>query len=327
MALIESFMQKTVTLSATQGFALTAKVGQSILVTGIRVYGSANNYVSILIDKVGVGFFRVGGVAGNHLAYSQKTLATDTGDITSATGLTNVAATLFDYMKEVGGFAGYPVAEGQTFSIAEYGSSTPTAVITVTYQIGAAGDYKADDPNGSDAKEYTYVSYGRAAAALAVDASTALTVAANPPEYLGFPWTNPVPANKTVELLGIVGSVISCTGDASNQGIRTTYLKLIQDREVLCDDDRVGLMFRAKTPAGSADAVTVGEGYTLVGGLSTVDTRQPFSGLNGLVFSSGEDLDVYINTEHVGTTAGTPKTIAAASSEIGLVLRVKTGGQ
>ncbi len=96
---------------------------------------------------------------------------------------------------------------------------------------------------------------------------------------------------------------------------------------MLCDDDRVGLMFRAKTPAGSADAVTVGEGYTLVGGLSTVDTRQPFSGLNGLVFSSGEDLDVYINTEHVGTTAGTPKTIAAASSEIGLVLRVKTGGQ
>lgn len=325
MALIEPYMEKNVTLSATQQCVLTAKVGQSIRILDVRVYNAANRYVQMLTDKVAVGFFRVSGNPGNQLPFSQKSLLTDTGAITSATGLTNCNETMIGYMRRMGWMDGYPVAEGQSFSVAEYGTSTPTAKVQIIYEIHAAGDMKADMANGSESKEYVYMSYGKPAAVLAVDTSTIMAVASNPAEYIGFPWTDTVPANKTIEVLAVCGSPTSVTGDSSNQGVRTTALKLVKDRTVLCDDDRTGLSYLAKTPAGSADAIQIGEGYSAIGNLSTSDRREPFTGISGMAFAAGEDLDVYVSTEHIGTTAGTPKTIAILDSEIGLVLRVASG--
>ena len=322
MAIIEPYMEKNVTLSATQSCTITAKVGQSIRVLDVHVYNAANRYVQLLTDKVAVGFFRVSGNPGNQLPFSQKALLTDTGAITSGTGLSNCDETLIGWLIRKGHMTGYPVAEGQTFTVAEYGSSTPTAQVQVIYQILEAGDAKADELNGSESKEYVYVSYGKPAAALAVNTSTIIATASNPAEYIGFPWSDVVPANKTITVLGLTGSPVSTTGDSSNHGINTSYLKLVKDRTVLCDDDRVGLKYAGKTPAGSADAIQIGEGYSAIGNYSTADRREPFEGLAGLEFESGEDLDIYISTVSVGSTAGTPKTIAALDAELGVILKV-----
>ena len=53
-----------------------------------------------------------------------------------------------------------------------------------------------------------------------------------------------------------------------------------------------------------------------------MDARDGFDKLRGRLFHSGEDLDIYITTGHIGSTEGTPKTISASRAEICLVERV-----
>ncbi len=234
----------------------------------------------------------------------------------------NVNETVLGYLRRKGMFSGYPIAEGQKMTIMEDGSSTQQADVYVEYEQYDVGDITPDMPNGSEAKEYVFINYGQPASALAVDTTTKIDTMKSPNEFPRFPYEDEVPAKTDIEILAILGSPVSVAGDSSNYGIRTKYLKLQREREVLFDEDRNGLLFWQTDYGQVADDLRVGGGMTVIGNKSDVDMMDGFELLKGRVFHAGEDLDIYITTGHIGSTQGTPKTISATRAEIGLVLKV-----
>jgi len=367
MGLKEPFLGKHVTLSSTQNFELEADSGEAFLVRDIHVHNPANNYIKVLIDKVTVGYFRVGGDLGNHLPFlsmkNKHSHALDVGTLSSAADVTsfqraqlktasgnvagqfllgdanydwidvdefvqynaqgvNVNETVLGYLRRKGMFTGFPIAEGQKMTIMEDGSNTQQADVYVEYEQYDVGDIAPDMPNGSEAKEYTFINYGQPASALAVDITTEIDTMISPAEFPRFPYEDEVPAKTDIEILAILGSPVSVAGDSSNYGIRTKYLKLQREREVMFDEDRNGLLFWQTDYGQVANDLRVGGGMTVIGNKSDVDMMDGFEMLRGRVFHAGEDLDLYITTGHIGSTEGTPKTISATRAEIGLILKV-----
>jgi len=367
MGLVEPFMGKHVTLSGSQNFELQADSGEAFMVKDIHVYNPANNYIKVLIDKVTVGYFRVGGDLGNHLPFlsmkNKHSHGIDVGTLSSAGDVTsfqraqlktasgnvagqfllgdanydwvdvdefvqhnvqgvNVSETVLGYLRRKGMFTGFPIAEGQKMTIMEDGSSTQQADVYVEYEQYDVSDITPDMPNGSEAKEYVFINYGQPASALAVDTTTEIDTMKSPNEFPRFPYEDEVPAKTDIEILAILGSPVSVAGDSSNYGIRTKYLKLQREREVLFDEDRNGLLFWQTDYGQVANDLRVGGGMTVIGNKSDVDMLDGFELLKGRVFHAGEDLDIYITTGHIGSTEGTPKTISASRAEIGLVLKV-----
>jgi len=131
-----------------------------------------------------------------------------------------------------------------------------------------------------------------------------------------------VPAKTDIEILAILGSPVSVAGNGSNYGIRTKYLKLQREREVLFDEDRNGLLFWQTDYGQVENDIRVGGGMTVIGNKSDVDMLDGFELLKGRVFHAGEDLDIYVTTGHIGSSEGTPKTISVARAEIALVEKV-----
>jgi len=367
MVLKEPFMGKHVTLSVSQNFELEADTGEAFMVKDIHVYNPANNYVKVLVDKVTVGYFRVGGDLGNHLPFlsmkNKHSHGLDVGSLSTADDVTsfqraelktasgnvagqfllgdanydwvdvdefvqhnaqgiNVRETVLGYLARLGLFKGFPIAEGQKMVIMEDGSSTQQADVYVEYEKYEPGDITPEMPNGSEAKEYMFLNYGRPSSALAVDTTTEINTMISPAEFPKFPFEEGVPAKTDIEIQAILASPVSVAGNGSNYGIRTKYLKLQRGREVLFDEDRNGLLFWQTDYGQVANDLRVGGGMTVVGNKSDVDARDGFDRLRGRLFRSGEDLDIYITTGHIGSTEGTPKTISVSRAEICLVERV-----
>ncbi|MHC1567522.1 MAG: hypothetical protein ACXQTD_07420 [Candidatus Syntropharchaeia archaeon] len=320
MALVEPYMGKHVTLASGTNFELEADPGEAFLVKDIHVYNPANSYIKVLIDKVTVGYFRVKGDLGNHLSFVSG-VNYDTQGNGKAYDYRGkkVNETLLGYLRRIGVFDGYPIAEGQKLTIMEDGSSTQQAEIYVEYEKYEPGDISSDMPNGSEGVEYMFVNYGQPSSALAVDTTTEVDNMISPTEFPKFPFEDAVPARTEIEIACVLGSPVSVAGDASNYGIRTKYLKFQREREVLFDEDRNGLLFWQTDYGASANDLRVGGGMSVVGNKSDVDQNDGFEKLRGRVFRAGEDLDIYITTGHIGSTEGTPKTISVARAEIALV--------
>lgn len=319
MSLLEPYMEKHATLAAGTPLSLEADVGQSILVKDVQVYSPANTYIELKTEKTGVGVYRVKGNLGNHLAANYTDWYSDVAGVEN---LRPGRKTLLSWLISKGYMAGYPVAEGEKFSIQEVGASTPTAMVNVIYELYEAGDMTSEMPNGRKATEYVMPSYGQPTAVLAVNTETVLNVCMLPKEYITFPWADIVPAKTVIEILALMGSPVSVAGDATNYGIRSTYLKMIRERETLFDEDVNGVRFYQYGVGGTANDKYFGGGLCSFGNLSDMDIGYPFEGLVGKPFGAAEDFDVYIATANIGTTAGTPKTIAVADAEVGLVLRI-----
>lgn len=364
MALVEPFMGKHVTLSASQNFELEADSGEAFLIKDIHVYNPANSYIKVLIDKVTVGYFRVKGDLGNHLPFlslkNKHSHGLDVGTLSSAGDVTsfqraelktasggvagqfllgdasydwvdvdefvqyneqgvNVKETVLGYLGRIGVFKGYPVAEGQKLTIIEDGSSTQQADVYVEYEKYTPDDISPEMPNGSESTEYMFINYGQPSSALAVDTTTEIDNMISPAEFPRFPYESDVPAKTEIEIVSILASPVSVAGDSSNYGIRTKYLKLQREREVMFDEDRNGLLFWQTDYGQVANDIRVGGGMSVIANKSDVDAGDGFEKLRGRTFKSGEDLDIYITTGHIGSTEGTPKTISVSRGEIGLV--------
>lgn len=260
---------------------LTADAGESLLVTGIYIDTPAASYVTLQTDKTSVGYFRVGGTQGNHLFFPDTTYH---------------VPNLLDLLRERNLFAGYPVPEGSTFRMT--GVKQATSFQAVTYSIFDAGDIKADDVNGPEAKLYQYAAYGRADSVLA-DGDEALNTPQTPAEFPDFPYGEVAPQGKQVTLHVLAMSDIGyATATAANIQ-NTSYLKLIKEREVLFDEDRNGLLLSGTVRV--ADGTDVGTGVSVLGNRSDADLSDPLILGDPLVFHGGEELNAYITSE---VTAG-----------------------
>jgi len=257
----------------------TIDVGDSVLITDIYVSeASSADFLQLLIDKTTVGYFRIGGDKGNHLNYPTQNYDKEIN--------------LLSFLREKGLFKGYPADQGQIISWKTVNGSKVN--LTFKMILGEAGDYTAEHENGSQAKEYLYVNYGRPSTAPTDEGDVLINNSLIPVEFPQFPFGVEVPAKSEITVLGVCATVVGKTSDSAANKAYTKYLKFIKEREVLFDKQREGLPLLGVPP--SADGTDYVTGYSLIGYNSNKDKKFAYLFEEPLVFTAGEELNIYINT-------------------------------
>lgn len=289
--LLQSNMVKRITASG--GGDLEAKTGESLRIKRIECIPSASDtYLTIMIDRVTVAFYRVKGKSGNHLSTIRSSY---------------LKRNIMDFLTERNINVTIPIAEGQTLTVKRYAQDGNVMII---YDRFSAGDVKASDPNGSESKVYTFLQYAKVGATPAASGDFLIDTALTPAEFPDFPCAKVVPALHMIELLGIAASPFV---DAAGGGIgfETTFLKFIKDREVLFDPDRNGIPFKGLS--ASEQSLYYGCEYSLIGSGTEIilDDINNIVSAHGdplmfepaLKFEAGQELNVYLTVLRTG--AGT----------------------
>jgi len=314
MALVEPFMVKSdINLAAGESFTLRADTGESFLVKDIRILGSSANYITVSIDRDTVGFFRVDGHTLDSHLYSPRVV-----NIVGYSALDSIRSkTLLSLMVERGFFKGFPVAEGQKLTITPVPESARIYRIAVIYEKYDAGDIKKEDVNGSEAKEYVYIVYGRISEEVKKAGEYVYDVMINPEEFADFPYERECPAKTEIEILGITGWEAISIADASNYTY-TKYLKLFKGRKLLFDSEKKGLpLYHWYWSALSGQAG--GQGFSVVGQYTPKDYRLPLLFDTPIKFTSGEELRLILE---VGAE-GSGNAFSDDFLELGVILRAK----
>lgn len=355
MALISKRNFKTV-LGAAH-LALTAKKGESLMVKNVMVYEPTAAYVSIYIEKTTVGFFRVASLLGNHLqipygrAYHSHDLRTTATGVIAIAGnaarvqnagavetpmlltvgvasttyqrMMNVAQsasvggeTILQYLARMGQFEGYPVESGQTFAVEL--ATGATAVKIVEYDLYDEADMKADMANGSKSNVSTYISYGDLGANIQAQINPILAQSNNPPEFPDFPYGALVPADRKVEVIGILATDVSPAANVAANSTSTRYLRMMRGNEFLFDEDHNGLLYNSPFADSLGGENMIAEGYSVGGNYTQVDRRIPVMFDPPLVFKAGEALTVMWNTAITGAGAA----ISQELQEVAFILRM-----
>ncbi len=285
--------------------SLQAEAGHSFLVR--RIYcepNSADTYLVLRVDRKTVGVYRTYGRAGNQLGHIKASL---------------FPLNLMEYLEDKGINVSIPVAEGQTFTIDSINAATE---IIVVYDAYSAGDIRADMPNGTDAKEYTFIQYMTGATSLTASGDMLLDVSLSPAEFPDFPCGKSVPAKHTIKVLGLVGNPY-CKGVSGSNEFKTTFVKLVKDRETLFDEDRAGIVFRGQRSGGFTHSYQVD--FSMIGCChdgtdesGEGDIGFPLLFEPALEFVSGEELLVYVTGALTGS-----ETLSVDYIDLAAILNVK----
>lgn len=292
-------------ITASGGGDLRAEAGNSLLVKSIYCYPSASDtYLTLRVDRKTVGFYRVKGRAGNQLPMPI---------------LQGIGRNIMDYLRAQGINVTIPIAEGQILTVSRYDETGDVVVIFDRY---SAGDITAERVNGTNSREYLFLQYMDCSSEVTASGDILLDTSLSPAEYPKFPCDADVPAKTKIDLLGFVGSPLGNAGNIDNY-IRTTHLKLIKERETLFDEDRLGLPFRAV----GFDSIGMNymSEFSLIGSPNTPDLCVPNLGIGEpllfepvLSFLSGEELQIYVTLELLGT-----RTWTVGGLDLAAILRVK----
>jgi len=263
------------------GGTLEAAAGKSLLVTKLECVASASDtYLTASIDRVTCGFYRVAGRAGNHIAPLIATY---------------LHKHIMEFLTSRGINVFLPIAEGQTLTLSRHSEA---GNIIITYDEYEAGDISNIMPNGSQAKEFTFLQYMSSSETPVASESILLDTSLSPSEFPDFPAGKAVPAKHKITLLGLVGCPFT-TGAATPHNWGTTFLKLIKDREVLFDEDRNGLPFDGQDANAVADAY--GCNFSVVGpcvpvliNTSVKPWGDPLMFDPALVFDPGAELNIQL---------------------------------
>ena len=288
----------------TSALTLQADAGESFLVKAIFVTRiTTDGFLSVKIDNFSVGYWRRKGKRGNELGGLR---------------LSYVGYNLMQKCVERGLPFTLPIAEGQKLTL---DAGDGIGSYQVVYDIYDAGDITAAMPNGTASKNFGFIQYLRESAVLTASGDMLLDTAITPAEFPDFPAGKAVPANMEIKLHGIHGSPVADFASSGN-GFYSTYLKLVREREVLFDEDRLGIQFLGYSSAtGAADyakgETIIGSGGEHAGPTGDNKLQDPLWFDPPLIFTSGEELLVYMSFVKVGT-----HTMAADLSDIALILEV-----
>ncbi len=278
---------------------LEASAQESLVINDVFINPTANGYATMYIDNSTQGFFRTDTtVLGNNLPFVHKS---------------SRMKTILGFLVNKKIFSGYPIETGSRFTVK---NSSP-AHIVIMYDKYAPGAIKSDMENGKDAKSFTYLAYGQPGADVNTSTDTLISLKNNPSEFSNFPFSGAVPSKRKIEIYGFLFSERGADdGTATANYIRTEYLKLIKNREVLFDSDRKGFFYRG------TNVTTIGgfaaENYLGVSGENTnLYQKEPFLFDSPLIYEEGEELDTYITT----TTHTTPGTFMAKELEMAYILK------
>jgi len=225
--------------------------------------------------------------------------------------------TLLAFLGEKGIFAGFPVAEGQTFTITGMGGSN--SITMIVYEVYDPEDITAEQENGSLSTEYFFLNYGTTGAAITSPGDDLYDTPVSPAEFPDFPYGKVVPAKYEIDILGICGSPRCPGANNGTNWIYTKYIKFVKEREVLFDEDRNGLLFMHPSTNVDSNIDQTAEGFTLIGNFSAYDNNPPLMFPAPLTFQPGDELNIYLTTQGDGTY----QTLAADTQEITLIEKVR----
>lgn len=336
---------------------LEAKSGQGLIIKNIMIFYPLTNYITVSIAKTTVGYFRVGGVLGSHLPFpfgrsehshnfttgSTPAAVTENGALLENAGAIEEAnfriskteidttyfripnlskpghieqKTILQLLTELDLFAGYPVASGEKFVIS--GAKQAGAIQIIEYEIWEEADITPEMENGSKSTTYLYLNYGRSAAAINVATDVVLNTANNPAEFPDFPYAASVPAGRNIELHGILASDVKPLAATDAAYTVTKFLKFMQDKVFLFDQDRQGLLYYAPLLEAPGDIDIIAEGYSLGGNFSDVDLRFPFMFIPPVIFPQGQELILAWRCDKLGGGSE----ISTALQEVSLILKM-----
>jgi len=336
---------------------LEAKTGQGLIVKNIAIFNPKTSYITTSIAKTTVGYFRVGGVLGSHLPFpigrsehshnfttstaaaascASGAFAENAGGVEIATfRIANSTAdtvypripnlsksghieqkSILQLLFDLGLFLGFPIASGEKFVIS--GAKQAGAIQVVEYEIWQSADVNPEMQNGSMSTTYFYLNYGRSADVINVATDVVLDVSNNPAEFPDFPFGYSVPAGRNIELHGILASDVKPSAATDAAYTVTKFLKFMQGKVFLFDQDRQGLLYYAPLLEAPGDIDIIAEGYSVGGNFSDVDLRHPFLFSPPLVFPQGQDLTVAWKCD----TLGAGSEISTALQEICLILKM-----
>jgi len=212
---------------------------------------------------------------------------------------------------------GYPVVEGEKFTIT--GAKQADAIVLVLYEIYEPDDIKADDLNGSQSKEYTFVQYGNTGDVINISGDSLYDQCQTPATFPDFPFGKDVPAKHKITQIALLASDFAPKGNTGTSYTHTKFLKFICNREVLFDEDRNGLLLLGPTGVNVGGRDRVAEGQSIIGNYSSVDMRPPLFFPEPLEFLPGDELLVYLTTEKTG--AG--HSISIAAQELAIIQKVE----
>lgn len=303
------YSNATFEIAGLTTYDLTADIGESFLIKKVAVYApSDDGYIVFRVDRKTVGVYRTKGKSGNHLGHPQTGwLHKNLMEVLAAHNI-NVSI---------------PIAEGQTFT---YEFTVGNGHVCTYYDVYGAGDIRADMPNGSDSKEYTFIQYMNASSYPSSSRDVLLDLSLSPAEFPDFPCGKTVPPRSKIDILGLVGSPVGDDTDSSNY-IVTDFCKLVKEREVLFDQRRRGFLFTALR--GSVGGTVWNNTFSPIGSCVPVkielydqNSTQP-SHQDPLIFDepihmlSGEELNVYITARLAGT-----HTLTAGAIDLAAILKV-----
>lgn len=312
MGLINKFMMKSYLGGGETELVLEPDTGRSILIKDILTTPNPNKWVNLKTSKSLVGFFRIDdGGLGSHLSGVK---ALESG------GLSIQAIhrpTVLHEMAVKGVFKGYPVEEGQRFTLtlSDGGGIGATAIIYEEYDNG---DIVADMPNGTDAEEYVYVNYGRHSTAPNAVGTYIYDSQVSPVEFPQFPFGKVVPAKKEITINALLCSDRTFS-TSPGTGYRTGYYALKKGRETLIDDDLNGI-FALGSSLGNSAGVVMEKGISPLGEGSHLAQRPIMFFEEPLLFRSGEELNIFASYLPAPSPGGTVNLI---ESEIGVIQTVR----
>jgi len=292
-------------ITAATGGSLEADTGESFLVKAIfnsLPITKTDTYLTFKIDSMTVGFYRCVGKSGNHLGGACGSI---------------VGVNLMQFLVDRGLPFSLPIAEGQKLTVSR---PTGTGKVIVLYDRYDGGDIRADMPCGTASKIYGFIQYLRETDVLTEAGNMLLDVSLTP-EFPDFPAGKAVPAKTRIKLHGIAGNP-SGYWMSNDHGMYTTYLKLVREREVLFDEDRVGFLFWGNDYLAQAKPLVngrsiIGSGSEFATSTGFTQNKPPLMFDPPLVFESGEELLVYLTWGLKGSGSMT-----ANLADVALILEV-----
>lgn len=224
---------------------LAPRAGESLRVRQIEVTnpGVGTLFATIINDTARVGFFRVAGTwgGGPHLQ-SQRVQEVDAAIR---------GCNMLKWMTKQEAFAGYPVVEGETFTIQ---LNQGTADIFVVYDSYDSADVKSTEPNGSKSTTLMYMNYGTNAGLITAAGYNKVDASNLPQEMTSFPFGPPgaglLPSGKKCDVLFIGGSPVGRLNGAGLSGA-TAYLRAhvgAAPAQAILDRNDVGVLFVGDVP-------------------------------------------------------------------------------
>lgn len=319
MAMKNAFMTTAKAgLSVGESLSLEAKTGSSLLIKDVIVRGANTPYADFYTEKTSVGRFRVlSSGMGNHLSAPQGNPIISPDSPKPAV----VSSTLLRYMEDMGIMEGYPIGEGETFSVKPSDATKTLGDVIIVYAEYDAGDMKPTDKNGSKSAVYTMVGYGQVENDISVHGEYIMGKSNLPAEFPAFPFGEVVPANTLIKMYAVTGSEVERFKSSGNI-IYTDRLKMIKDRQVLFDEEKEGMLIRGFNNSFSTAGYLIGGGISLIGGMGDTDGRLPFIYPVPMEFKSGEELGVYFKV----ADAGTPDPLEAEYTEVAFIMDILKGG-